>query len=54
MNSAVEADDADPVRVIYWSAIYIEREANRLHREYSRLLNHLQVLRMIRWPRVRA
>lgn len=53
MNAATEADEADPFRVVYWSAVYVQRESQRLHTEYSRLLKHLQALCIIRWPPVR-
>lgn len=53
MNAATQADKADPFRVVYWSAVYVERESQRLHAEYSRLLKNLQALSIIRWPKIR-
>lgn len=50
MNAASKADQAEPFRNIYWSAIYIERESQRLEREYQRLLNHLTLWRSLEKP----
>jgi hypothetical protein len=49
-NAAAEADAADPHRVVYWSAVYIHREAQRLEREYTRQLIQLRLWRMLRIP----
>jgi hypothetical protein len=44
-NAALEADLADPWRTIYWSAVYVAREAARLEREYNKLLARLKLHR---------
>ena len=49
VNAALEADRTDPWRAIYWSAVYIAREASRLEREYSALLARLKLYRSGMW-----
>lgn len=48
MNAATSADRADQFRAVYWSAVYVEKEAARLEREYTRLLIQLRLWRLLR------
>lgn len=43
--AALDADLADPWRVVYWSAVYVAREAARIEREYLKLLVRLKLYR---------
>ncbi len=47
MNSAYEADTdpANPLRPVYWSAVYLNRETERLLKEYEQILERLKLYR---------
>lgn len=47
MNAALDADQADDFRTLYWSAAYLADEADRLHRDYHKLLNRLMLWRCL-------
>jgi hypothetical protein len=49
-TAAAAADEAEPHRVVYWSAKYIEEEGDRLYRDYLKLLVRLKVFNLLLAP----